>query len=27
LRFGAITHTHGVNVEPGTTAVVNDRLS
>ena len=27
LRFGMITHTHGVNVEPGATAVVNDRLS
>jgi hypothetical protein len=27
LRFGAITHTHGISVEPGTTAVVNDRLS
>jgi hypothetical protein len=27
LRFGTVTHTHGINMEPGTTAVVNDRLS
>jgi len=26
LRFGTVTHTHGINIAPGTTAVVNDRL-